>query len=161
MFLEVRQKKSTKIIEKFLQKYFVTSSVIKCFRVFYKNILEMQRIFKKVKLNQAIRRSVGLQKFEKEVDYLLWYFKREYKNCRSPKEKKELNNFIDRLDKGRVKQDIMDQRELILRKFYEINMCEYMLDYTIWCFVRSQKKTDKLKQELDEYDLQEDQEYLR
>ena len=51
MFLQVRIQKSAKIIERFLQKYFVTSTVIKSFRTFYKNVLEMQRLYKKVRLN--------------------------------------------------------------------------------------------------------------
>lgn len=82
MFKEVRCTKGRKIIEKFLQKYFVTSTVIKSFRSFYRNILEMQRIFRKIQNNQKIRHAVAASKFEKEVEYLLWYFKREYKNCR-------------------------------------------------------------------------------
>lgn len=32
-------------------------------------------------------------------------------------------------------------------------MCEYMLDYTLWCYVRNEKKIDQMKEELDEYDL--------
>ena len=38
-------------------------------------------------------------------------------------------------------------------------MAEYMLDYTIWCYVRNQKVIDKMKEELDEYDLQDSEQY--
>ena len=38
-------------------------------------------------------------------------------------------------------------------------MCEYMLDYTLWSFVRNQKQLYRLRQELEDYDLQEDEEY--
>ena len=68
----------------------------------------MQRIFRKIQINQQLRQAVTRSKFQKEVEYLLWYFKREYKNCRGPKEKKELNNLIDRLDSGQVKQEALD-----------------------------------------------------
>ena len=82
---------------------------------------------------------VCASRFEKEVEYLLWYFKREYKNARGQKEKKEINHLIDRLDSGKLNKDVQVQRDYILRKFYEIKMCDYMLDYTLWCFVRNEK----------------------
>jgi hypothetical protein len=132
VFKEVRCQKANKIVEWFLQKYFVTTNVIACFRRFYRNTLEMQRLIRRTVLNKTIRQSLLHSKFDREVDYLLWYFKREYKNARGPKEKKEINNYIDRLELGRTKSDCLDQKIYILNKFSEINMCEYMLDYVLW-----------------------------
>ena len=55
MFKEVRAEKSHKIVEWFLQKYYVTSNVIRSFTTFYRNVLEMQRLYRKIMTNKAIR----------------------------------------------------------------------------------------------------------
>lgn len=56
-------------------------------------------------------------------------------------------------------EDLREQKIYILQKFTKLMMCEYMLDYVIWCFVKNQKKIDHIVDNTDEDDLEDHEQY--
>jgi len=47
----------------------------------------------------------------------------------------------------------------IIGKFNEIMYAEYMLDYTIWEYLRNEKKVKEFEEKFDEYDREENPHY--
>lgn len=40
-------------------------------------------------------------------------------------------------------------------------MCEYMLDYVLWAYVRNEKEIDQVVKTVDKEDLEEDENYIQ
>lgn len=58
VFQEVRNQKGKKIIARYLFKYDMTVTTISKFRGFYRNMLDLQRLIRKVTINQTLRRAM-------------------------------------------------------------------------------------------------------
>lgn len=48
-----------------------------------------------------------------------------------------------------------------MKKFNEICSAEYMLDFTIWCYVFNEKKIEEIKKSMDPYYLEDDPTYIK
>ena len=103
----------------------------------------LQRLWRKVSNLKTIRTALIANKFNKEIDYLTWYFKREYKETSSTKEKKVINNYIARLTDGRDNEDIIHNMVITLQKFSDLCKAEYMLDYSLWMYYSLHRKIQK------------------
>lgn len=47
----------------------------------------------------------------------------------------------------------------ILKRFAEICMCEHMLDYVLWIYVKNEKEIEQKEKTMDKDDLEEDENY--
>jgi len=75
-FVETRSLKCKKKLVGFIEKHNAATNLTHCMRSFYRNTLNLQKLWKKTSLMRTLRLAYIMMKFESELDYLLWYFKR-------------------------------------------------------------------------------------
>ena len=120
------------------------------FRDFVKSSYQLQASIRRAKSNSVFRYASLAVKVAKEVRYLQWYYERKLKTT-TGKKSKEVNMILNKLaiitNEGDGNPGCSPQgREHIL--LYIDRMCaEYLLDYSIWYFVRLTVKMENLTEE--------------
>lgn len=91
---------------------------------------------RKVGFSSIVYLGLTKKKFDNELEYLLWFFKRKQrmKSSKTPNAK-QLKYIIDKLE-DLQKDDKQDLKNELSVNFNAMMKSCYMLDYTIWRYVR-------------------------
>lgn len=149
-FTETRIEKAKNVITGFLLRLETIQILQEKFLRFAKACHELQAAIRRAKSNSAYRYASLVVKFDKEVRYLQWLYEKKLKQ-NTGKKAKDLNNILNKLANltnegfGRPGTSPEGKKHILL---YVDRMCaEYLLDYSIWYFVRLTVKMEKLTEE--------------
>lgn len=138
------------------------------FRFFAKNATDLVSMCRRVKYLSRMRLLTLVMEFEKELSYLTWVFDKKLRGFKGPNSKgykyydgifQKLQDLKDQRDA--MKRDGQDRPPLRVVEYSKFTFACYMLDYTIWAYLKSAKHVAELKEKLGSPAIYSSEEFRR
>lgn len=150
-FGETRCLKAKRVVTGFLLRHHTIKVLSEKFREFVKSGYQLQGAIRRAKSNSAFRFAWLAVKVAKEVRYLQWFYEKKLKAAKAAKPQKEFNSILNKLHnleeegQGQPGQGPEGRQKISL--YIDRMRAEYLLDYSIWYYVRLVVKEETLREE--------------